>query len=175
MENPASSSLFDWRARSALLFVIALSFLTYVHNFQNPQAFFWDENYHIASAQKYLTGTFFMEPHPPLGKLLIALGEKMLDRNAEDNQFITTDYAKDPPPGFDFTGYRLFPVLLAWLTAPLLFMSILVLSRHWLWSVLLTFPYVFDTALIVHSRGAMLDGIMLFFFFGDDARVLPGS
>ena len=164
MEGPSSSGLFDWRARSALLLILVLSFLTYVHNFQRPQAFFWDENYHIASAQKYLSGVFFMEPHPPLAKLMIGLGEKLLDRNAVDNQFTKTDYATDPPPGFDFLGYRLFPVLLSWLTAPLLFLIFLLIARNAFWATLLTFPYVFDTALIVHSRGAMLDGIMNFFF-----------
>lgn len=146
-----------------LAFVAAISFVTFVHGFPNPQALFWDENYHIASAQKYLNGVFFMEPHPPLGKMLIAAGELLLDRNADDAQFIGTDYATNPPPGFDFTGYRLFPVLLAWLTAPLLYGIFFVLTRNPLWSMLLSLLYPFDNAILVHSRSAMLDSSMLFF------------
>lgn len=163
MERHDSPSFFDRHSRTWLLLVVALSFLTYVHNFQRPQAFFWDENYHIASAQKYMNGVFFMEPHPPLGKLLIALGEVIIDANPVDDQFITTDYATNPPKEFVFAGYRLFPVLFAWLTAPLLFFIFLILTRRPLWATMLSFPYIFDTALIVHSRGAMLDSIMLFF------------
>ena len=100
-----------------LAFLAVLSYATIVSGFSRPQALFWDENYHIASAQKYLNGVFFMEPHPPLGKLLIAAGEGLLQRNDRNDQFIDTDYATNPPEGFDFTGYRLFPVLFAWLTA----------------------------------------------------------
>lgn len=146
-----------------LAFLLVLSYATIVSGFSRPQALFWDENYHIASAQKYLNGVFFMEPHPPLGKLLIAAGELLLDRNPVDNQFIGTDYATDPPAGFDFVGYRLFPVLLAWLTAPLLYAIFFVLTRKPLWAMLLSFLYVFDNALIVHARSAMLDSTLLFF------------
>ena len=85
--------------------VLLLSYFTYVHNYASPAALFWDENYHIASAQKYLNGVFFMEPHPPLGKLLIAWGEKLLNENPVDNQFIATDYGKTLPNGFSFYGF----------------------------------------------------------------------
>lgn len=146
-----------------LSFLMVLSYATFVQGYWNPQALFWDENYHIASAQKYLNGVFYMEPHPPLGKLLIAAGEALLDRNPEDDQFIGTDYATDPPRGFDFAGYRLFPVLLAWLTAPVLYAIFFVLLRRPLWAMLLTLLYVFDNALLVHSRAAMLDSTLLFF------------
>lgn len=144
-------------------FLTALSFITFVHGFSNPPALFWDENYHIASAQKYLNGVFFMEPHPPLGKMLIAAGEALLDRNPADDQFIGTDYATNPPKGFDFTGYRLFPVLLAWLTAPILYAIFFLLTRNAVWSMLLSLLYPLDNALLVHSRSAMLDSAMLFF------------
>lgn len=146
-----------------LLFVLVLSYFTIVHRYQVPPHFFWDENYHVTSAQKYLSGTFFMEPHPPLGKMLIALGEKIVNANPTDDQFIGTDYARNPPAGFSFAGYRLVPVLLAWLTAGVFYGVFLLLMRRALWAVLLSFLYLFDNALIVHLRGAMLEGPLLFF------------
>ena len=145
------------------LFVLVISYFTYVHNYQNPDALFWDENYHIASAQKYMNGTFFMEPHPPLGKLLIAFGEIIFEPNAETDQFITTDYGTDIPDDFSFVGYRFFPTVLAWLVAPMLFGIFLLLTRNSLFSMLLSFLYIFDNANIVHSRGAMLESTLLFF------------
>ncbi len=146
-----------------LALVLVTSFWTYFYNYQNPQAFFWDENYHVASAQKYLNGVYFMEPHPPLGKLLIALGEKIVNANAIDNQFINTDYAQNPPDGFSFTGYRLFPALLGWLTAGLFFWIFFLVTKKPVWAMLLSSLYIFDTAQIVHGRGAMLETTMLFF------------
>lgn len=145
------------------LFLLALSYFTFVHNFWQPPALFWDENYHIASAQKYLNGVFFMEPHPPLGKLMIAAGEALTHANLESNQFIGTDYATNPPADFSFFGYRLFPVLLAWLTTPILFAIFFLITKKHLWSLLLSFLYIFDNAIIVHSRSAMLESTLLFF------------
>lgn len=147
----------------ALLFLLLIAYLAIVFNYQNPPHLFWDENYHIASAQKYLNHIYFMEPHPPLGKMLIALGEKIVNANAIDNQFIGTDYGTNLPDGFSFAGYRLFPVLLGWLTAPLLYLIFLFITRRYHWSLLLSFLYVFDNALVVHMRSAMLDSTLLFF------------
>lgn len=163
MNRSLRDTLNDNKTWLALLFVIVAGFFMYVFNYQNPSALFWDENYHIASAQKYLNHTYFMEPHPPLGKLFIALGEKILHPNPVDNQFIGTDYATNPPPGFSFAGYRLFPVLFGWWTGVVLFFIFLLLTRKVLWAVLFNFLYLFDNALIVHSRSAMLESTMLFF------------
>lgn len=151
------------RSLLLLLLVTAIGFLTYVQRYNEPAAFFWDENYHVASAQKYLNGVYFMEQHPPLGKLLIAAGELILNRNAADDQFIGTDYGTELPDGFSFAGYRFFPVLLAWLTAPMLFLIFWKLTKSDLAAALLSSLYLFDNALIVHLRGAMLEPALLFF------------
>ncbi len=153
-----------WHTWAFLAFTVLLSFFTYFYRYTYPPYVYWDENYHIASAQKYLHGVYFMEQHPPLGKLLIAAGEKILHPNARNDQFLGTDYATDFGDSFSFAGYRLFPALLAWLTAPVLFATFYLLSRrNPLHATLLSFLYVFDNALIVHLRGAMLEGPFLFF------------
>ena len=145
------------------LFIVALSFFTFFYRYDYPQAVFWDEPYHIASAQKYLIHVFFMEQHPPLGKLLIALGEKITHSNPGNSQFIDTDYARNFPAGFSFSGYRLIPALLAWFTAPLLFLIFLLITQSSASASLLSFLYIFANALIVHNRGAMVDSPLIFF------------
>jgi dolichyl-phosphate-mannose--protein O-mannosyl transferase len=163
-KKTAQSLLLQPLTLFCLAVVLLLSFLTYFHNFENPQGFYWDENYHIASAQKYQNGIFYMQQHPPLGKLLIALGEELLDASANDEQFISTSKATGNfSDGFSITGYRVIPVFLAWMTAPLLFLVFLLLTRSPLIATLLSFLYVFDNALIVQMRGAMLEGSLLFF------------
>jgi dolichyl-phosphate-mannose--protein O-mannosyl transferase len=104
-----------------------------------------------------------MEAHPPLGKQLIALGEWLFHPNADTTQFLGTDHAKNTPEGYSFEGYRFFPALLGWLTAPILFFIFLRITRRPLWAGLFCSLYIFDTALIVHARGAMLEGPQLFF------------
>ncbi|HID75126.1 MAG TPA: phospholipid carrier-dependent glycosyltransferase, partial [Planctomycetaceae bacterium] len=121
---------------------------------------------HITSAEKYLQRVFFLETHPPMGKFLLALGEWLLRPNQGiDKRFLTrVDFLEhDVPEGFSFVGYRLVPAVLAFLNAPLLFLAFHKLSRHALLAAGFTVPYVFDNALVVHSRGAMLDGIQIFF------------
>src|SRR3990167_2279693 len=117
---------------SSLFFVLilALSYFTYFHNYWNPSDVFCDENYHVASAEKYLNGVFFMEQHPPLGKLLIAAGEKILNVSTNDTQFLDTNYATGNfEDGFSIVGYRFLPALLSWLTAPVLFFIFLLITR----------------------------------------------
>ncbi len=153
-----------WHFWAFLGFTVALSFFTFFWRYWQPPYVFWDENYHIASAQKYIHGVYFMEQHPPLGKLLVALGEVMLHPNDKTDQFLGTDYGTNFPPGFSFVGYRFFSALLSWWAAPLFFLIFYwITRRNPLAACLLSFLYIFDTALIVHSRGAMLEGPLLFF------------
>jgi dolichyl-phosphate-mannose--protein O-mannosyl transferase len=160
-QTPGSSD--KWSIWLYLVFVIATSFFTYVYRYTFPPHPYWDEPYHIAAAQKYLNGVFFMEQHPPLGKLFIALGEKIVHGNAINDAFINTDYARSIPEQYSFAGYRLFPTIFGWLTAPLLFLVFLFLTGSSPLSALLSFLYIFDNAEIVHTRGAMLDSTLTFF------------
>src|SRR5437879_5125374 len=147
------------------LLVLFISYCTYFRNYWYPPNIFWDETYHIASAYKYLHQVMFMEPHPPLGKLLIALGEYLFHPNMHINitSFLTTDAIGTAPAGFSFVGVRFFPALLATLSADLFFFILYTLSKNLFLSFLFSSLYLFDNALIVHSRGAMLEGIQIFF------------
>ncbi len=152
--------------------VIIMGFFTYFQGYNQPQSLFWDENYHVSSAERYLQGNLFMEPHPPLGKLIIALGEKLIHPNdGIDKTAVAVGDAKDDsiphiaeiPKDFKFDGYRFFPVLAAWLCCFLLLWLLYILLSNEHLAFLFTLPYVFDNAIVVHSRGAMLDGIQMFF------------
>jgi len=160
------------KRRNILIFysaiVLAVSYFTYFKNYDYPPSVFWDENYHIASAQKYLTGVMFMEAHPPLGKLFVALGEKILQPNknipvAELHKFTQTDYIKDFPKDYSFAGVRFFSVLFAWLSALVFFYILYFISKNPHTSLIFSSLYIFENALITHSRAAMLEGSHLFF------------
>ena len=170
MNSAPKNQLFNLWTWFFLFLIFSLAFFTYFFRYAEPPLGFWDEGYHIASAQKYLNGVYFMEVHPPLGKLLIALGEKMFFPNGQQGKdgfygakFINTDQASKYPDDFSFAGYRFFSALLGWLAAPLLFLVFLYITRNSLFSAVLSFLYVFDNALLVHIRGAMLEGPLIFF------------
>ena len=150
------------------IFLLFLGFFTYFYNYWYPPKQFWDENYHIASAQKYIDRVAYMEPHPPLGKMLIALGEVLLhpNENIDRSSFDRTDYIKKFPKNMSFAGYRLFPTLFAWLNVILFFLILKELTKNDLLAFFGSFLYLFDNALITHSRAAMLEPTQLFFIFG---------
>ncbi len=147
--------------------VLVIAFSTYFANYYNPAAVFWDENYHVASAQKYIDGVMYMEPHPPLGKLFIALGEVILHPNdgLDLDYFSKTDYIKTFPKGYSFAGVRLFPVLFATFSSALFFLILYRFSRHLWLSFLFSSMYLFANAFILQSRAAMLESTQMFFIF----------
>ncbi len=147
--------------------VLIIAASTYVFNYYNPAAVFWDENYHVASAQKYIDGVMYMEPHPPLGKLFIALGEVLLHPNdgIDTAYFLQTDYIKKFPEGYSFAGVRLFPTLFGGAAAVLFFLILHRFSKHVWLSFLFTSFYLFANAFILQSRSAMLESTQMFFIF----------
>jgi dolichyl-phosphate-mannose-protein mannosyltransferase len=50
-----------------------------------PNQTIWDETYYLPAIQKYKDGTFFMESHPPLGKLILTTGEVLISPNGDYN------------------------------------------------------------------------------------------
>lgn len=145
--------------------VLTASYFTYFKWYDYPPSVFWDENYHISSAEKYLEGVMFMETHPPLGKLFISLGEYLIhpNDNIDKSGFTKTDYIKEFPSGYSFAGVRFFSALFAWLSAVIFFYILYFASKNPHISLLFSSLYIFENALITHSRSAMLEGSHLFF------------
>lgn len=149
-----------------LLILIAAA-CTFGIRYWTPESLFWDENYHVASAHKQLAGVMYMETHPPLGKMLIALGERASGVNAglDTSRVLQRDHISIGllPPGYSYAGVRLASVLSMILAAPLLYGLIRLITGS-AWSALVfSALLVFDNALIVHTRAAMLEGMQIFF------------
>jgi dolichyl-phosphate-mannose-protein mannosyltransferase len=145
------------------LLVLIIAYLTYFRGYDQPPYLFWDENYHIASAEKYLSTTFFQEPHPPLGKLLIALGEKIVHPESDLSKMHDTMHAKGEIAPTSFSGFRLAPALLSFFGALIFYLIMREISASPRLAFVLSSLYLFDNALIVHLRSAMLEGPQLFF------------
>jgi len=147
------------------LILLICSFAIYFTYYGSPRNMFWDENYHIPSAQKHIDHVMYMEPHPPLGKMLMGLSEVVFGNNGkiDKHTFDETDYLKDTPPEMNFTGFR-WPSVVLMSFSVLFFYGIL---RRITKNPLIAFAFstliIFDNALVVHVRAAMLEGIQLFF------------
>jgi len=152
----------------AVILVVSLG--VYFPHYGSPQAMFWDENYHVPNAQKYVDGVMYMEVHPPLGKLLMAVAEVTFggNENVDKSKLLETDYltGENAPPEMTYKGFRWPSVVLMSLSV-LFFFGILnrITQRAWL-AAAFTSMVIFDNALVIHSRAAHLDGIQLFFILG---------
>lgn len=164
IENASKQAIEQFK-KAALPILLFAGFFIYIYGYTKPAKIGWDETYHIPSAEKYLQRTFFMEPHPPLGKLLIAAGEKMLHPNEDANKtvFVKKFRVKEFPEGISFAGYRFFSVFTAWINIALFFILLKNITNNETISFFGTFLYLFDNATILQSRNALLEPFQIFF------------
>ncbi|MDB5889021.1 MAG: hypothetical protein JWM03_1893 [Rhodocyclales bacterium] len=155
------------RTTLCLLIVLIAATCAYVVGKAEPPYPFWDENYHMTSAQRYIEGIGHFEPHPPLALLLIAAGEKLSGANAhiDKHVLVIEKYISGDklPPKFSFAGLRLAPSLFAAFGALLFFGLLRTLTGDRLVALLFTTLYVFENAYVVHFRAVQLDAIQMFF------------
>jgi len=139
----------------------------FTHSLEHPSSTYWDENYHIPSAQKYVSGVLYMEPHPPLGKMLIGLSEYLVGDNEgiAMSRLLKTDFikTKQVPKDMRFFAFRLPSALLMGLSIFFFYHAIYLLTQHRGIASTFSLFFIFDNALAVHSRAAMLEGIQIFF------------
>ena len=128
---------------------------------------FWDENYHIPSAQKHIAGVLYMEPHPPLGKMIMGLSEYVFSLNSHKDMsgLLGVDHAKkvNLPQRVNFFGFRFPSAFLMGLSVYFFYQIIFLLTRHRGVASIFSLFFIFDNALAVHTRAAMLEGIQIFF------------
>jgi dolichyl-phosphate-mannose--protein O-mannosyl transferase len=154
------------RLRTSLLAFILLGIgaLLLFPSLGIPQGIVFDEAYMIPRGQKYINGIFFQECHPPLGRLLIALGQFILHPDAPSDRFAYVDQVNgDWPAGEDLRGYRLFPAIFGMLIPAIAFLILVVITRDdWL-SFFAGFALVFDNALLAQSHSALTDPFLIGF------------
>lgn len=149
------------------LLVFAIAYCCFVVNRAEPSHIFWDENYHVTSAERYLAGVAHFEPHPPLGLMLIAAGEKLSGANKNIDKRVlleTKQISGDAvPKDFSFAGMRLMPSLFAAFGALAFFALMYELFANRLHALLLSSLYLFENAFTVHFRATHLDAFQIFF------------
>lgn len=149
------------------LIVVAVGWCCFVVHRGDPPYLFWDENYHVTSAERYLHGIAFFETHPPLAKMLIALGEGLsgANRNVDTHLLVTKKRISgdDLPKNFSFSGMRLVPALFGVLGGLAFFSLMRELFDNRLHALLLTGLYLFENAFTVHFRAVHLDSFQICF------------
>ena len=165
--NPAIQLLCKHRAWLVPGVLLVVSLTMFLAGLQYPKSMFWDENYHVVSAQKHVDGVMYMEPHPPLGKMLQGLSESIFQPNKDLDMsgLLKTDYLKGPdrPQGMEFWAFRLPSALMMALSVWFLYQTLLRVTHYRPLAFVFSLFLIFDNAIVLHSRAVMLEGIQLFF------------
>ena len=152
-----------------LILLFVLSCLTHLLFFPRPAEVVFDEVYFGAYASDYISGKYYFDPHPPLGKLLIAATGRLsgITNDATSYAAIGDKYQTDI-----YVWYRLLP-LIAGILLPLV---VYWLCRRLRLSALAAFSagllVILENSLLVQSRFIFLDSMLLLFGFSALASYL---
>lgn len=146
-----------------LLALVVLGGVIFFYQLGYPAHLVFDEAYYIPAAQKYLNGVLFEELHPPLGKLFIALGEKVWQKNEITNQYIWGSTVQGDEPVFNYFGYRFFPALFGLMSVLVLFLIFRWIIPDRLIAFALSLTALLDNASIIQARFALFNSTLIFF------------
>ncbi|ORY50482.1 PMT-domain-containing protein [Rhizoclosmatium globosum] len=144
---------------------MALTFISlFIRLFRisNPHEVVFDEVHFGGFATKYLSGKFFMDVHPPLGKLLYASAGVLSGSYNRTFTFekIGTDYLPSHVP---YVFMRLFPAVTGALMIPTAYGTLRKLGTSTISSVLVAGMLLLENAFVTQSRLILLDAFLLFF------------
>jgi dolichyl-phosphate-mannose-protein mannosyltransferase len=144
------------------LVLLLLSSTVHFAYYGEPEEIVFDEVYFPRYASDYLTGSYYFDPHPPLGKMVIA-GFGYLMGVKEDN----TDYGLigNPYPKEISSIHRFLPSLFATFIPVLIFFLCLELGATSLSAFVIGLLLILENSLVVHSRFTSLDSMLIFFGF----------
>ncbi|KAL5604394.1 hypothetical protein BROUX41_002366 [Berkeleyomyces rouxiae] len=124
-----------------------------------PDSVVFDEVHFGGFATKYIKGRFFMDVHPPLAKMLIALAGWLAGFKGDfDFKEIGKDYVE---PRVPYVAMRLFPAICGILLAPTMFLTIKASGCRTTTAVLGSLAIVFENGLLTQARLILLDSPLM--------------
>jgi dolichyl-phosphate-mannose-protein mannosyltransferase len=135
-----------------LLVLTALAFLTRFWGLLSPREIVWDEVHYERFAGAYFTGNYYIDVHPPLGKLLFAAAAKVLGVSG-------AALANNEPAPL----LRVIPALCGALIIPLVYLLLRELGAGRRSATFGAALLLVDNALLVESRFIFPDVPLLFF------------
>ncbi|KAJ2789917.1 Dolichyl-phosphate-mannose--protein mannosyltransferase 4, partial [Coemansia helicoidea] len=164
LRGAAPSAFVQHSSSYAFTLVAVLSFVTRYWRIWDPAQVVFDEVHFGKFASYYLRRQYYFDVHPPLAKMLVAVGGWMV---GYDGAFlfekIGLDYMANGVPYIIMRSW----VALFGFALPLLVYVIMAESGYSvLASLLAALLVTFDNALVTQGRLILLDNIMIFFMLG---------
>ncbi|KAI8377587.1 glycosyltransferase family 39 protein [Radiomyces spectabilis] len=148
----------DWRIVAALTLWAGYIRLWKIYQ---PSSVVFDEVHFGGFASKYIKTRFFMDVHPPLAKMLIALVAKL---SGFDGSFDFKDIGKDYiEPGVPYVPMRVFCGLLGVLVVPICYLTMRGAGHSVAAGIVAALMVCYENGLIANNRLILLDPALLFF------------
>ncbi|POR35071.1 Dolichyl-phosphate-mannose--protein mannosyltransferase 1 [Tolypocladium paradoxum] len=135
--------------------VTILAAVVRIFRIYQPSSVVFDEVHFGGFASKYIKGKFFMDVHPPLAKMLIALTGWLA---GFDGNFDFKDIGKDYlEPGVPYVAMRLFPAICGMVLAPFMFLTLKAVGCRTMSSAMGAGLIIFENGLLTQARLILLD------------------
>ena len=134
------------------LFVLTvLSLVTRCWGLFDPRAVVWDEVHYERYVSFYFSGTYYVDVHPPLGKMLLAGAARLLGVSG------TALASNEPAPLL-----RILPALAGAFIIPAVYLLLRELGAGRRVATLAAILLLVDNALLVESRFILTDSMLIF-------------
>ncbi|CAG8634673.1 1758_t:CDS:10 [Dentiscutata erythropus] len=144
-----------------LIGLTIIAFFVRLFHIEHPNSVVFDEVHFGGFASKYIKGTFFMDVHPPLAKLLITFAGVLggFDGNFDFKE-IGMDYIEPKVP---YVIMRLLSGILGVLVIPIAYLTIKLSGFSTIAAFLVANLILFENGLITQSRLILLDSPLIAF------------
>ncbi|OJD16883.1 hypothetical protein AJ78_02980 [Emergomyces pasteurianus Ep9510] len=142
-----------------MMMLTAVALVVRLFRIYQPTSVVFDEVHFGGFATKYIQGKFFMDVHPPLAKLLIALvGYLAGFRGDFDFKHIGKDYLE---PRVPYVAMRMLPALLGVMSVPTMFLTLKAYGCRTSTASMGALLVTFENALVTQSRLILLDSPLI--------------
>ena len=140
--------------RPEIVVLTVLALLTRLWSVTYPAVVVWDEHHYTYFMGAYLNGTYIVDVHPPLGRLMLAATAKLFGYNG------TALWERTAAP-----LVRIVPAILGALIVPVVYALARALGGSRPVAALVAAALLLDHALLVQSRFALTDSALLLAVF----------
>lgn len=154
-KTPVNFTLID---ALLLILVTAVGLATHLLYLGEPAEVVFDEVYFANFTNYYTHGEYFFDIHPPLGKLLLFAGSRLLNYSGNG----IYGYISQPVDKDEVKKLRIWPSITGALRSPVLFLALKLLNVNSQWCFTIAFMISMDNALIVESRFVLIDAYLSF-------------